>query len=34
MATFLTLFLTGFVLVGATLGLAAIVAMIKEPYRK
>jgi len=34
METFLTLFLTGFVLVGAALGVAAIVAMIKEPYRK
>lgn len=34
METFLTLGLTGFVIVGVILGLAAIVAMIKEPYGK
>lgn len=34
METILTLGLTGYVIVGVILGLAAIIAMIKAPYRK
>jgi hypothetical protein len=34
METFLTLGLTAFVIVGAILGIAAAVAMVKAPYRK
>jgi hypothetical protein len=34
METFLTLGLTGFVVVGVILGLAAIIAMVRAPYRK
>jgi len=34
METILTLGLTGFVIGGVILGLAAIIAMIKAPYRK
>ena len=34
METILTLGLTGYVIVGVILGLAAIIAMVKAPYRK
>jgi len=34
MEIFLSLGLVGFVIVGVILGLAAIIAMIKAPYRK
>jgi len=34
METIFTVGLVGFVIVGVALGLAALIAMIREPYRK